>query len=185
LIIAFTGLKGSGKDTAASIIINKCTWLSLVKFADPLKSMIRALMISRGAEYHETYDYIEGDLKEEPNLFLSGITTRWAMQSLGTEWGRNLMHDNFWIHAAEDRIKELHARNITPVFSDVRFPNEVDFIRRNNGILIKIIRPGLDQPATHPSEQYIKDIKANITIVNDGTIIELEQALLRELHEWL
>lgn len=185
MLIAFTGLKRSGKDTAAEILLNKCPWLERVRFADPLKNMLRSLMNSRGAPHSLIEEYIEGKLKEDPNPYLSGATTRWAMQSLGTEWGRVLIHDNFWIHAAEDTVKALTRNHKTAVFTDVRFPNEVDFVRRNNGILIKISRPGYEEPASHESEIYIKQIQGNVNIINNGTIEQLEQTLLRELHEWL
>lgn len=185
MLIAFTGLKRSGKDTAAQILLDKCRWLEQVRFADPLKNMLRTLMRARGATREEIEEYIEGDLKEEPNPFLSGNTSRWAMQSLGTEWGRNLLHDDFWIHAAQDRLAVLHKQGLSAVFTDVRFPNEVDFVKRNNGILIKVKRPGFEVPASHESELYIKEIQANVEIVNNGTIDQLAEALMRELHEWL
>ncbi len=45
-----------------------------------------------------TEDKIEGSLKAKPCSLLAGKTPRHAMQTLGTEWGRNCIGDGFWIN---------------------------------------------------------------------------------------
>jgi hypothetical protein len=78
-LIALTGYAGSGKSTLADILACEHGF-TVVKFAGPLKAMLRAL----GLDERE----IEGDLKEQPCQLLAGHTPRRAMQTLGTEWGR-------------------------------------------------------------------------------------------------
>ena len=87
-----------------------------VRFADPLKAMMRQL----GPGERE----IDGDLKEVPSAILGGQTPRYAMQHLGTEWGRNLIHPDLWVMAWKERAKQCER----VVADDCRFPNEVQNI---------------------------------------------------------
>src|SRR5690606_21287800 len=110
-VVAFTGRAGSGKSTASRYLVERHGY-QLVKFAGPLKAMMRALGLGDR--------HIEGDDKELPCALLSGKTPRHAMQTLGTEWGRNCIGENFWVdlwtyHASQ------HER---VVVDDCRFANE-------------------------------------------------------------
>lgn len=79
-VIALTGLAGSGKSTASKYLVEKHGY-QLVKFAGPLKDMLRAIGFGE--------DDIEGNGKELSNSLLCDKTPRHAMQTLGTEWGEN------------------------------------------------------------------------------------------------
>jgi hypothetical protein len=57
-----------------------------VRFAGPLKAMMAALGCTNAE--------IDGDRKEVPCDLLGGKSPRWAMQTLGTEWGRKLIGDD-------------------------------------------------------------------------------------------
>ena len=71
-----------------------------------------------------------GDEKETPLDFLGGKTPRQAMQTLGTEWGRNLIYDGIWLHAWERAFNKCS----TPVVvDDLRFINEAEMIKRLGG----------------------------------------------------
>ena len=49
---------------------------------------------------------IEGDQKEIPSDVLFGKTSRYAMQTLGTDLGCDCMHPDFWIKAELDGKSE-------------------------------------------------------------------------------
>ena len=85
-LLGIHGKAGSGKSTAAQVLIDG--GFKRVKFADPLKNMLRAIGL--------TDQHIEGDLKEVPCDMLLGQTPRHAMQTLGTEWGRGCIGGEFW-----------------------------------------------------------------------------------------
>lgn len=156
LIIGFTGLAGSGKSTAALH-----TGYTRVRFAGPLKDMMRALGL--------TEQEIEGDRKEKPCNLLGGKTPRYAMQTIGTEWGRDTIAPDLWIRAWQAAV----ARTAGPVVcDDVRFPNEADAIRTAGGFLVRVIRPGAGGGAAgHSSEG--QDLGApDDTIPNDCSIEE-------------
>lgn len=170
-IVAFIGLRRSGKDTAAEALVAE-GW-KLVKFADALKGMLRCYLDFVGIPPTISEKMIEGELKEVPSPALQGKSPRWAMQSLGTEWGRNLIGDNLWVDATVAKAKQ-YART---VISDCRFPNEAEAVRSQGGTIIRIIRDGLTVDS-HPSESLIEGLTADFTIVNDGTVDDLKTKVL-------
>ena len=89
MVIALTGLMNSGKSTVADYLVTHRDFVRL-KFAQGLKEMMRALGL--------TDDEIEGVRKEMPCERLNGRTPRYAMQTLGTEWGRTHMGQDFWVN---------------------------------------------------------------------------------------
>lgn len=170
-LIAFVGLRRSGKDTAALALMNE-GW-QLIKFADALKEMLRTYFRFVGLRESEIEARIEGELKEQSTPMLCGQSTRWAMQTLGTEWGRKLIGNNLWVQAAMARAMQYPR----VVISDCRFPNEAQAIQAQGGKIIRIVRDGLVIDA-HPSEQLIESLPTDFTIFNDGTIDDLQQKVL-------
>lgn len=162
-IIAIVGLKGAGKDTAASVFTD-WGWTNM-KFATPMKAMIHALVMSQGGTMEHAVRMTDGDLKEEPSDFLGGQTCRYAMQTIGTEWGRNLMGLNFW----RDRFITA-GMNLGPVpgvvVTDARFPNEFETVRKLGGEIYRVDRPELTKAAKiarekgelHESECHVLDV---------------------------
>ena len=134
MIIGMTGPKGSGKDAVASILASGHGFYHL-KFAHALKEMMRALLYSCDLKLDTIERMIEGDLKEEPHHLLLGQTPRRAMQTLGTEWGRDTFGRSFWINIIGQRIKALPA-GADIVVSDVRFDNEAEMLRRLGAYII-------------------------------------------------
>jgi len=166
-IIGLVGRLGSGKTTAAEYLEEQYGF-SRVKFADPLKDMLRAIGLDE--------DHIEGHLKEEPCDLLMGQTPRHAMQTLGTEWGRNCIHPNLWVRLWMERAG---TKRIV-IADDCRFPNEMAAIRENGGTLIRIVPdfPGFkNAPITHESEQYAVDCDVDVEVTNNGSISEMCQAV--------
>jgi hypothetical protein len=170
MIIGFTGQKGSGKDTAALTYIGE--GYSLVRFADPLKNMLRRLYFDAGLESVEVERRIEGDLKELPCHILSGKSPRHAMQTLGTEW-RDLIGRELWSNIAKfSLIEEAHV-----VVPDVRFKHEANLIRSLGGTVLRVDRPNLPSDG-HISETEMLEIETSFTFVNDTSIARLHHAVI-------
>ncbi len=127
-LLAFSGPGGAGKSTAASFL-EADGWIR-VKFAGPLKSMLRAVGFG-DAE-------IEGHLKEVPNPLLAGKTPRHAMQTLGTEWGRDCIGPDFWVGLWERTVCDVLDHGGRVVVDDCRFDNEAACVRRLGGKVVRI-----------------------------------------------
>lgn len=168
MIVGLIGKKACGKSSVANMLISN-NGFTLVKFATPLKNMLRTIGLSE--------EEIEGDLKEQPSDFLCGNTPRHAMQTLGTEWGRDLIGQNFWVNAW---AREAQKHKMV-VCDDCRFENEAATIAGNGGKLIRIVRPGLVSEDEHASEAFADSLPVHAEVMNDGTIDQLYQKVYQEI----
>lgn len=158
-LIGLIGRKGSGKDTAALTLLSK--GYQNVKFAGALKQMARSLLTYQGMDEATVERIIEGDMKEVALDEFGGRSSRYVMQTLGTEWGRNLISDSFWVDIAVNK-----ALSRKTVVTDVRFPNEVAAIQDNGGVVFGISAEWIvPVEGEHESERLI-----------DGLIAELPES---------
>lgn len=180
-IIGFTGLAGSGKSECAHRLIAHHGFVR-GKFAGALKEMMRALLRYRGADAATIERMVEGDLKEVPSPLLNGRTSRHAMQTLGTEWGRDCICPELWV----DTEMDARAAATNLVFDDVRFPNEAAAIKRAGGLVVSIKRPGAGVGAAgHSSENGVGAV--DLTIVNNHSVGHLRErvdGLVRDM-SWI
>ena len=181
MLIGLSGKAGSGKSTVTRYLNDQ--GFGTRKFAGPLKAMIAALLEQQGVSPETTPEYIEGCLKEIPTVYLGGRSPRYAMQTLGTEWGRGLISENFWVDAA---VKQIADGDGDLIFDDVRFPNEALAIRRAGGVVVNVVRPSLDPVEAHPSECALADFAFNYVLYNDSTVYRLHErieTLLRRINQ--
>lgn len=153
-LVGLIGRKGSGKDTAAAALLSE--GYQNVKFAGALKDMIRCLLAYQGVDSDTIERMVEGDLKEAPTPHLAGRTPRYAMQTLGTEWGRDLIGEDFWTAVTMARVGDRKT-----VITDVRFPNEVQSVEAAGGFPFGISADWIKPVAgEHESERLIDDLIA-------------------------
>lgn len=175
MIIGICGVARSGKSVSAAILQNKLGFKEH-SFAAPIREFVWKLLDVDAATF-ET-------IKDKPHPLLSGKTPRYAMQTLGTEWGRDTISQTLWIDVCIHKAKN-HPGNV--VISDVRFENEAAAIRNAGGIIIKIVRkdaPFIQTP-NHSSEAGIPDCLVDHIIVNDSDIVTFETNLLRDIQDWM
>lgn len=172
LVIAFTGLATAGKSTAANIAQQHYPGCVRLSFADPLRQMLVALGLSADALARKT----------EPCAILCGKTPRQALQTLGTEWGRNSIGPELWVNAMRVRIGHAVAAGLRVVIDDCRFLNEARLVHELGGRVIALARPGLVQMA-HASEAGIPSSNVDARIVAD-TVDDLRVQLLALLNDW-
>ena len=145
MIIGIVGFAGSGKGTVGDILVNDHDFTKL-SFADAVKDATSAIF---GWPRH----LLEGDtdesrkFRETKDEFWSArlgrdFIPRLAMQLMGTEAGRNVFHQNLWVDVVERRIRQLQEDNLDHKFviPDVRFPNEIEAIRKWGGFVVRIVR---------------------------------------------
>lgn len=170
-VLALCGRAGSGKSTAASYLVEQYGF-TLVKFAAPLKDMLRAIGL--------TNEQIEGGLKEIPSPLLLGQTPRYAMQTLGTEWGRNMIGEDFWCSVWRIRAQQVLNAGGKVLVDDCRFENELKAVQSLSGSAVYIDRPGLASIGNHASETSL-DTSSLAKVVNDGTPMLLVARVLGAL----
>lgn len=155
-IIGLTGPAGSGKSTVARLLGERHGYWE-ESFAAPIREFIQEVC-------GLTPDELAA-VKETPIAALCGKSPRYAMQTLGTEWGRHLIGADLWLRALESHLNEFASENDRIVISDVRFANEANWIRER-GDLWHLTRPGaVVNP--HASELGITPIDADVLFDND------------------
>jgi hypothetical protein len=105
--------------------------------------------------------------KEIETELLCNKTPRFAMQTLGTEWGRKIMGDNIWVNLWSTKVSELTSMNQGVVADDVRFLNEAKIIRDMGGVVVRMERPSSTK-TNHESED--QNFDADLVIENNDTI---------------
>lgn len=173
--IGLIGPAGAGKSTVARVIANSLG-AAVLPFAAPLKDMLAALGVPSRALYGSPAD------KTAPLDMLGGRSARWAMQTLGTEWGRNMVDERLWVRAWQNRARQSNARIIA---DDVRFTQEADAIRALGGVIIAVVRSEADfytsMAGVHASETGYLTIQPDAVIVNAYISPEASDAGLRRL----
>jgi hypothetical protein len=99
-------------------------------FASPLYAM---LAVVAGADTVRRAR--SGNCKSDPLDALQGKSLREGLQTLGTEWGRNLLGDDIWI----DHL--LSRTSFTPrvAIDDLRFPNEYERLRDMGAVFVRMM----------------------------------------------
>jgi hypothetical protein len=163
MIIGICGLIGAGKDTIADYLVN-IHQFRRESFANSLKDAV-AHVFNWERELLEGRTKQSREWREQPDPWWSTrlgqtITPRWVLQYWGTEVCRTGFHDDIWIAALENRLRQRTGHT---VISDVRFPNEIQAIKNVGGRIIWIKRGNLPEwyncalteNTTPEDEQYI------------------------------
>lgn len=150
----------SGKTTAADALV--LAGFNHQRFAGPMKDMARTVLTALGVPEIGLY---QGD-KEE--LVYRDRTLRHLLQTLGTEWGRKCMGEDFWVDLWRARVE---ASGGLIVADDMRFPNEYRAIKALGGVVWRVTRPDNTSPTNgHASEGALDGLSFDLELVNDGTL---------------
>jgi len=141
MIIGVCGFIGSGKDTIADYLVN-IHQFRRESFANTLKDAVaqvfgwdRDLLEGRTRQSREWREQV--DPWWSKRLGIPQLTPRWILQYWGTEVCRKAFHDDIWIAALENKLRNSQD---DIVISDCRFPNEIKSIRNAGGMVIRVVR---------------------------------------------
>ena len=183
MIIGLNGKAGSGKDAFAGFLGE--VGFTRYAFADAVREA--ALTINpilstnwRASPEHDPKleelrlaDVVESYGWDRAKREIAEV--RRLLQVIGTEMGRNILGENCWVDIVAKQIAQGDGK---AVIADLRFPNEAEYVKENDGLIVNIIRDRNPHAinTAHPSEQYKPD--ADIVIYNDGSLEDLrDQAL--------
>lgn len=188
-IIGFCGAQGAGKDTAYRLLsgysVREKTCTAMFRrcaFADPLKYAAQAAFGGENRNYFGSID--------DKNELISpwNVSGRQILQFLGTEMFRETVSrlvpgvkDKFWIMRLIQTAEQADPDTIHCI-TDVRFQNEADWILSQGGIVIRIIRPGMNHTngiENHASERGFTMKERYYEVDNIGTPEELLNDLLK------
>lgn len=163
--IAFAGRARSGKDSIGYNLIEKEGY-RLLRFSDPV---------------YELHNMVIKQMGIPPGKY------RALLQVIGTDVGRAYDPD-IWLKKFDAYLNSL-PKNAKVVCTDVRFPNEVKYLRSRGFLVFKIERP--DRPEAGGLEAHVSESaldgydKYDGVIVNDRTIEDAYQSLkiMLELHK--
>lgn len=179
LIALYSPAMGHGKGAVCETLHQH--GFQTIKMAGTIKTMVRAFLSDYGLTTEQIERYVEGDLKEQAIPALPGITSRHLMQTLGTDWGRTLVHQDIWIRLAMGRITRALEAGGKVVVDDMRFANEYDALFELGAVMTKVVRPGVRATNGHASEGLLNLHYWHAEITNDGTLEQLQAATLDTL----
>lgn len=176
IVIGVTGRKRSGKDTVGRYLVDNYGFVR-VAYADALKEACKII-------FGFSDDQVYGDVLKEIEDEYWKHSPREVLQKVGTELFRdrlpqicNNISNDIWIRSVDRQIQNLRKKGYTRfVITDVRFPNELEFIAKYKGQSWKVQRPGIvfdSSIPVHASEALIDDFNCDHIFVNDGTLEDL------------
>ncbi len=191
-LIGLVGKARAGKDTIGNHLASRYGFV-VGKFAAPVRAMITTLYMYAGDTPEETKAWME-DRKEEKHPII-GASFRELAQHLGTAWGRCAINEDLWANLAENAAEQILTAGHHVVFTDLRFPNEVAYIKAKGVFLLYVERPSLKakgqglqgEAAAHTSESHIEDIgsKCDEAILNDSDEFDLKRKVDRRYKNWM
>lgn len=165
-VIGMSGWARAGKDTVADHLVSNYGYEKM-SFASPMKDALYALNPSiqfgsfPNARLSTAIDTVGWEGIKELSSDIRPL-----LQRFGTEVGRQMWGENFWVNAAIRKIKD----GSKVVFADVRFPNEANAIKELGGFVWRIERAGFGPANDHISEHAMDDYQFDTKIDNSGSI---------------
>lgn len=175
-VIALSGKKGSGKDTVADMLqfyfkLYHDKEVEKHAFADPVRE-IAGLVSGVGESYFKHRDLKEQPIFDDPCDRSPRDYLRLVGQGLKSTLGQDV-----WIHLLGSKVFAFQSENC--IVTDVRFRNELDFVKENGAFLIKVERNGCkgDNDVSETEMDGFKDEEFDLIIKNNGDKEELSKTI--------
>lgn len=191
MIVGLAGQARSGKDTVAKYLVEKYDFKQYAladKIREALYVLNPTILIDNNiiewwkltGKIPNLYEYLANVVdnvgwekaKEQKSV-------RELLQRFGTEVGREMFGENFWVDCIMEQIHTENPDNA--VISDIRFQNETDICT----VVLKIERGMSSSVDVHKSEKLdISKEYFHSIIKNNGTIEELHTKVDKLFTQW-
>jgi dephospho-CoA kinase len=170
MIIGLCGKKHSGKTTIADYLAERHEF-TIADFSQPIRLMEKAFLRYLNMDEKQIERLLDGEARDTEIVpELGWRTSRYFQQTLGTDWGRDIMHENIWTNAL---VTSGVLKDSNVVVKNVRFLDEAHCVRKHGGYIVGIYRPGDKEKDKHRSETELSKIDCNFSIINDSTVDKL------------
>lgn len=195
--IGLTGPMGTGKTTFAQEITILAResynfqpyYVEIIPFASTLKMMLAFtdlhsvdVIMRASSNFHELSDALINQTNQRKNQpLMNNVSMRKAAQTLGTEWGREIIDPDIWVELwyqmVELRIAEIQRQrhydngHIIFIADDIRFPNEINVTRtfpfslifklERDPTQLSIAFPIIQEAIQKESEQHASEAQFN------------------------
>lgn len=149
-IISISGNARCGKDTMgrniANLLAGSGIKTKIVSFANELKESVNNFLLEQTGISAFTED-------DEEKKIIRPFLVCW-----GTDVIRKI-DDNTWIN----KLQENLCSDSVNIITDLRFPNELDWVKRNKGFSIMLEREGVE-PANDYEEENNREISRRVDL---------------------
>ncbi|HEX9777455.1 MAG TPA: hypothetical protein VGA63_04850 [Geopsychrobacteraceae bacterium] len=198
MIVGFAGKAAVGKTTAARWMEKILDGpVQIIPMAMVLRDEVEAFL--RGAGAAEFVPLVHGSQQDKVRVFyideqqalgqcgqwpqfvadhreiqdrprLTAVTVRRILQWWGTEY-RRAQDPDYWTKAWARKISQYDPNTTHILIDDVRFINELNSIKEQGGLIVKIERPGFNGANNHASETALDDYRDwDAVLRNDGSL---------------
>lgn len=157
MMIGLVGKARCGKSSVGRVLVREFGYLVYPMAGAIRKAILSGLPFVKAEFLH--------DKKEEviPEL---GVTGRKLLQTMGHDWGRSHNPD-IWIEALDYELELMKVDHRKVVIDDVRYDNEVDYIKSKGGHIIGVDRPVLNDRGEEKWRDHASESGIDITKVDD------------------
>ena len=187
LIAIYSPVPQCGKTTVASYLQANHGFRK-VGFADPVRaSAVDFIYRCAGGAYTyaEVEDFVYRNKRTPIEHLPSKPTARHICQVIGTELGRQCLSENFWVDIWLGWARQYLDAGVPVVCDDLRFLNEYDAVKRLDGEVWRITRPGVvvdPEAVAHVSEGGLEGLLIPDHLRNEGSLKDLEDFVEFLLH---
>lgn len=155
-VVMIAGKARSGKDTVANMLAEKLDNTHRLALAAPMKDIVADMLDIRVEELEE--------LKNNPDTPHRGYLQRFGQKA------KEYFGNNCWVDYLQHVVNNLPNSSVV-IVSDFRYPNE----ELPNSITVNVTNNRVTTKDSHSSENALNGMVFNITIVNNGTLSDLDK----------